>query len=113
MPDGGTDSIWAKAAGSSDPLTLTWDTGKLGFRITTFAQSGTEWYPFAAYRAEGTGSIAGQGTKGSYFTANYSQRAGSAKYACALALFNDDTMNVMLNASFKRARGCSVRCVKE
>ena len=109
VPSGGTNGLWAKSCGVTYMPEAKYDGTNLGVSYTNFtaANAGPVWIPFAGDIQEGSGTLNGVGG----YLRVWSATASNATKAYALYQGKSDTFNVV--ATYVKAEGCSVRCVKE
>ena len=105
VPDGGSNSIWAKACGEeyfNHPYLSTKGMDFSG----KFGDATTIWYPAAGQRYYSDGRLLDVGSKGRYWSA-------SAMSSSAYSFSFGDTIDVSTLNSDWRAEANSVRCQKE
>ena len=105
VPAGGSNGLWAKAAGSTTN-TNNYDSSRLGVSYTIFTASGTVWVPFSGYRRHVNGNLMQTGGQLVLWS-------GSSKGSNAYVLFQSSTADVMVAEDMEKAYGCAVRCVHE
>ncbi|MBE6238408.1 MAG: hypothetical protein E7116_09750 [Bacteroidales bacterium] len=105
VPDGGENGIWAKAHGSSETYTHTYDSNKKGHDFSgDFGESSPIWYPVVKRRSYETGNLSSDST-GCYWSCS---PTGNTVY-----YLYTSSSNVNPASYAFRAFGQPVRCCKE
>ena len=106
VPAGGKTGLWARSTGVLVSPESTYDSTNYGAYYYNLTATGSVWLPLAGYRSESSGDIIGAGGSGVLWSGTLN---GSSGYA-----LNQGTGNSFnLQASYARARACTLRCVKE
>ena len=107
VPDGGSNSVWSKALGSSSYNDYTYDSINEGMNFSgKFGSAPTIWYPASGYRYGSDGYWWDVDRDGCYWSASpYDDRA--------YRLFFDYTDYVYTSSCSSRGNGHSVRCLQE
>ena len=109
IPGGGSDGLWAKSCGLTYQPRAPYDSKNYGVSYKNFTAETASpvWIPFAGNIQERTGTLNGTG---GYLRVWSGTKFDSSK-AYALHQGKNDTFNVV--ATYVKAEGCSVRCIKE
>lgn len=107
VPDGGSSGVWSKAVRSSSSFSYTYDASNEGINFSgKFGSASIIWYAAAGFRGSSDGCMCGVGYDGCYWSASPNRDNARAlsfgKYGSAFPSY-----------SYDRARGYSVRCIKE
>ena len=108
VPDGGSNSVWSNALGSSSSFHgYPYDSTNKGMDFSgKFGSSSIIWYPASGYRTFNDGSLYNVGNGGYYFSASpYGYRVFNLY--CFLNAYVNPSDN------FYRSRGQTVRCLQE
>lgn len=103
IPDGGTYGVWVKAGFDS----ATYDRENSGMSFSISSPS-TTWYPLSGFRNHGEGRLEWVSYDGQYWAASTYYDV----YLYTLSLSNSGSSEPMCKDR-RRARGASVRCIKE
>ena len=107
VPDGGADGVWAKAFGSKDSFSTSFDS-KRGFNFSgKLGDSETIWYAASGYWNYDSGALGYVGGLGYYWSCS-----PHSNYAWCLS-FNDFGNVNPANKVYNRSYGQAVRCLQE
>ena len=104
VPDGGDNGIWARAKGTTTSFNALFSAGGMIFSVD-FGNVANLWYPAAGCIVEGNARLDAVGEQGYYWSVTPD---GSSASTMALK-----GSKAWPSFSTARAKGCSVRCVKE
>lgn len=109
VPDGGINGVWSKACSSSSSFSgYTYDSSDEGMNFSgKFGSDQTIWYPASGCRLDSIGSLLSVSSYGGYWSVT-----PIGGYASSHLSLNDSGY-VNPSSGNYRARGLSVRCVKE
>ena len=106
VPEGGGDGVWAKAFGSSNSVSMSYDSKNRGINFTgAYGEAETIWYPASGFRSGHSGSLSTV-ANGYYWSASPSDSYGRAYY-----LHISNTGNVY-PSNYEHAYGMFVRCLQ-
>ena len=107
IPEGGDNGFWAKAFGSSNSVSMSFDSKNRGINFTgAYGDADTIWYPASGYRNGNDGSLSSVGDGGYYWSASPSNNR-------AYYLYFSSNGDVNPSNDYYRADGQSVRCLQE
>ena len=110
VPDGDGNGVWATALGSSEDLTVKYDSSKKGMNFSgVFSDAPEVWYPVSGSLFEHNGSLGNVGASGILWSSSPS--SSNSLYAYSLYLDYIGKVNPVNGAN--RAHGRSVRCLQE
>ena len=110
VPEGGDNGVWAKAFGSSNSVSLSFDSKNKGINFTgAYGEAETIWYPFSGWRRDSSGVLTNVGCDGLYWSCSPS--LSNSYYAYYLSFSNSGS--VYPSNDYNRAYGKSVRCLQE
>ena len=104
VPDGGDNGIWARAKGATASFNALFSAGGMIFSVD-FGNVANLWYPAAGCIVEGNARLDAVGEQGYYWSVTPD---GSSTSTMVLK-----GSKAWPSFSIPRAKGCSVRCVKE
>ena len=107
VPDGGDNSVWSEALGSSSSFDYTYNSANEGMNFSgKFGSASTIWYPASGYRRGDDGSLISVGDYGYYWSVTPDDNA-------AYSLVFIYSGGVDPSIASRRASGRSVRCLQE
>ena len=110
IPEGGDNSVWAKALGTSRPISLSFDWSNNGVNFTgVFGDAESIWYPISGYRPKSYGYLEYVANYGYYWSCTYTTTNGGSGFALRLTNGIVDQSQTVSN----QPDACSVRCVKD
>ena len=111
VPDGGENGVWAKAFGSSESATISYDSVNCGMNFTgLFGDAETIWYPGTDYLNHMNGYPNNACTFGYCWSCSHSKINGNRE---AYLMYYSQWNDLGVSVSNMRAFGYPVRCLKE
>ena len=106
VPDGGRNSVWLKALGSSSSFDYTYDNTNNGMNFSSkFGSASTIWYPSSGYHYGNSSTNTSVGGVGYYWSAS-----PTSNNAYVLRIMSSGS--VSMTGTRNRVQGLSVRCVR-
>ena len=109
VPEGGGDGVWAKALGSSNSVSMSFDSKNRGINFTgAYGDSECIWYPNSGYRDQSDGGLSYvNGGSHSWSCSPYESNSNIAYY-----LNFSYSGQVSPSNYYNRASGYPVRCLQ-
>ncbi len=113
MPQGGTEGLWAKAAGTTSSVQHAFSFNSYGANFNGLFGTGTIWYPAAGSRTSDGGVLSTNGSIRVWSAQQYKYQVNQAYALKVDGNSSSSTSTVEVRANLAKGYALSVRCVKE